>query len=156
MSETAIKKIFSVRRFDASSIYHTDHVFIYSYNIPSVLSQIERIDFSLHRISNLSLTQKNVVVLDPENVVVKNGQNVVGGLGSDRKNVVDLSGNVGQNVVEINQEQSPYPSAGVGESSPKRQWTAVKASHEMAMKKPSCLVMARLYNEARTYFQSQA
>lgn len=46
----------------------------------------------MHRIPNLLLTQKNVVVLSPENVVVENVVNVV----DPNKNVVVI----GKNVVE--------------------------------------------------------
>ncbi len=90
----------------------------------------------LYRISNLLLTQKNVVVGCPKNVV-----NVV------VKNVVDPSENVV--VVQKNVDQNVVVGGG------KTQWTAVQAAHIMACEKPLSFVLAWLYNEARTYFQSQ-
>ena len=82
------------------------------------------------------LTQKNVVVGSPENVVNVVGKNVV----DPSENVVVVQKNVDQNVV------------GGGY---KTQWTAVQAAHIMACEKPLSFVLAWLYNEARTYFQSQ-
>ena len=81
-----------------------------------------------YRISNLLLTQKNVVNVVVENVV------------DPSENVVVVRKNVDQNVV-------------VG--SVKTQWTAVQAAHIIACEKPLSFVLAWLYNEARTYFQSQ-
>ena len=89
-------------------------------------------------------------------MVVLHPENVVGGFASDPRNVVDLSKNMVQNVVEINQEQSPYPSENVVVGAQKTQWTAVWAAHTLVGKMSLSCVLARLYNEARTYFQSQA
>ncbi len=83
-----------------------------------------------HRVSNLLLTQENVVVVYSENVVVENGENVM-----------DRPKNVVENVV----------CGGV-----KKQWAAVKAARSMLCEKPLSFVMAWLYNEARTFFQSQS
>ena len=66
------------------------------------------------------------------NVVVKTGENVVNPSG----NVVIQSKNV--------------VGGGV-----KKQWAAVKAARSMLCEKPLSFVMAWLYNEARTFFQSQ-
>ncbi len=90
-----------------------------------------------HRISNLLLTQKNVVVVSPENVVNVVVKNVV----NPSENVVVVQKNVGKNVV------------GGGRQ---KQWAAVKAARSMASEKPLSFVMVWLYNEARTYFQSQS
>jgi hypothetical protein len=93
----------------------------------------------LHRIPNLLLTQKNVVVLSPENVVVENVVNVV----DPNKNVVVIGKNVVENVV-----------GGGG----KRHWTALQAINILVNERPrreAWPFLARLYNEARTYFQSQ-
>ncbi len=92
--------------------------------------------------SNLSLTQKNVVVLDPENVVNVVGKNVVGGLRSHSENVVDLSETIGQNVVETNQETSPYSFENVVGGCLKRQWAALYAARQVASEKPTCIVLA--------------
>lgn len=104
-----------------------------------------------HRVLNLLLTQENVVVVYSENVVNVVRKNVVDESGSDPKNVVDLS----ENVVKTNQKQSPYPSENVVGGGIKQQWAAVKAARSMLREKPLSFVMAWLYNEARTYFQSQ-
>ena len=77
-----------------------------------------------------------MVVVCPENVVVENGENVV----TPSENVVVVQKNVDQNVVG---------------GSVKKQWAAVKAARSMLCEKPLSFVMAWLYNEARTYFQSQ-
>ena len=90
-----------------------------------------------HRISNLLLTQKNVVVVYPENVVNVVVKNVV----DPTENVVVVQKNVVGNVV----------SGGV-----KKQWAAVKAARSMLCEKPLSFVMAWLYNEARTFFQSES
>ena len=93
-----------------------------------------------------------MVVGFPENVVNVVGKNVVDELGSNRENVVIDS----KNVVKINQEQNPYPSGNVVVDALKTQWTAVQAARQMVSEKPLCIVLARLYNEARTYFQSES
>ena len=80
---------------------------------------------------------KNVVVVYPENVVDVVVENVV----DPSENVVVVRKNVDQNVV------------GGGEI---KQWAAVKAARSMLREKPLSFVMAWLYNEARTLFQSQA
>lgn len=76
-----------------------------------------------HRISNLLLTQKNVVVVYPENVVNVVVKNVV----DPTENVVVVQKNVVGNVV----------SGGV-----KKQWAAVKAARSMLREKPLSFVMA--------------
>ena len=86
--------------------------------------------------ANLLLSQKNVVVGSPKNVV--------GGIRSDQKNVV-----------KTNQETSPYPSENVV-SGLETQWAALYAARQMASEKPSCIVLVWLYDQARTFFQSQA
>ena len=73
-----------------------------------------------------------MVVASPQNVV-----NVVG------KNVVDPS----ENVVVV---QKNVVGGGI-----KTQWAALSAARQMALEKPLSFVMAWLYNQARTYFQSQ-
>jgi hypothetical protein len=93
--------------------------------------------------ANLLLCQKNVVV--------GSGENVVDTFGSDQKNVVVLS----ENVVKTNQETSPYPSENVV-SGLETQWAALYAARQMASEKPSCIVLVWLYDQARTFFQSQA
>jgi ribonucleotide reductase alpha subunit len=93
--------------------------------------------------SNLLLTQKNVVVVSPENVVNVVVENVV----DPSENVVDPSENVV--VVRKNVDQN------VAVGGVKTQWTAVQAAHIMACEKPLSFVLAWLYNEARTYFQSK-
>ncbi len=152
LTETAIKKIISDEAdWCKSSISNRDTVF-HTFQVSKKRRLIKQI---LPRIPNLSLTQKNVVVLDPENVVNVVGKNVVGGLRSHSENVVDLSETIGQNVVETNQETSPYSFENVVGGCLKRQWAALYAARQVASEKPTCIVLARLYNEARTYFQSQ-
>jgi hypothetical protein len=58
-------------------------------------------------------------------------------------------------VVVKNQETSPYPSESIEKSSHITQWTAVKAAHQMVPEKPLCFVLASLYNQVRTYFESR-
>jgi len=58
-------------------------------------------------------------------------------------------------VVVINQEQSQNPSGSIDKSSSKTQWTAVRAAHALAGEKPLSCVMESLYNQVRTFFQSQ-
>ncbi len=83
--------------------------------------------------SNLSLTQKNVVVGYPENVVVENGENVVGGFGFDRKNVVVTTENVVSGLKNVDQN--------VVVDGYKQQWAALYAARQMVSKKPLCIVM---------------
>jgi hypothetical protein len=59
-------------------------------------------------------------------------------------------------VVVLNHGKSPNPSESIGESLHKTQWTAVQAAHQMASKKPFSCVMESLYNQVRTYFESQS
>ena len=58
-------------------------------------------------------------------------------------------------VVVKNQEQSPYPSESIDESSHITQWAAVLAAHKMAIEKPLSFVLVWLYAQARTHFISQ-
>ena len=112
-------------RLVALKIYQTEIKF-------SRPSKIYILSKKSYGISNLLLTQKNVVVVCPENVVVKNGENVV----DPSENVVVVQKNV--------------VGGGI-----KTQWAALSAARQMALEKPLSFVMAWLYNQARTYFQSQ-
>jgi hypothetical protein len=58
-------------------------------------------------------------------------------------------------VVVINHGKSPNTSVNIGQSAYKQQWAAVKAARSMAREKPLSFVMASLYDQVRTYFQSQ-
>jgi len=36
---------------------------------------------------------------------------------------------------------------------PETHWAAINAAHKNAFEKPECLILVRIYNEARTFFQ---
>jgi DNA invertase Pin-like site-specific DNA recombinase len=57
----------------------------------------------------------------------------------------------GSNLVLANREARVSAPSGE-ESKPKNQWAALRAAHDLALKKPSCFVLEYLYNQARTYF----
>jgi hypothetical protein len=133
-------KSFLAVRFGARSLYQSEIEFSRYFKPLESEDQSSKIS---HRIPNLLLTQKNVVVVSPENVVNVVVENVV----DPSENVVDPSENVV--VVRKNVDQN------VAVGGVKTQWTAVQAAHIMACEKPLSFVLAWLYNEARTYFQSK-
>ena len=102
-------------RLVALKIYQTEIKF-------SRPSKIYILSKKSYGISNLLLTQKNVVVVSPENVVNVVVKNVV----NPSENVVVVRKNVDQNVV----------GGGV-----KKQWAAVKAARSLALEKPLSFVM---------------
>jgi hypothetical protein len=85
-------------------------------------------------------------------------ENLSGGMLKEFGVIPDFNLNVRgsmHEVVVINHGKSPNTSVNIGQSAYKQQWAAVKAARSMAREKPLSFVMASLYDQVRTYFQSQ-